>query len=1230
MSSDSDTTLISRGRLLRLLAAFAVFVALGVAFNYMYYRFSDHELDVKHFSNTLHEREAYADAELKKIRTRVNQNGLWNVAHDPHIYDESEKTNVAFFIFDKADPVFWSSNAIDVRSGGEVPYQKVFYLITRNSFCIGTQCADSRYRYVALIKVKRKIYPRRDSPQNTFMPGFDMPDYVSIVERSEPGSIPVSSINGTYLFSLRNTAVSNPSPVLRYACMASMLVAFVLMVLMVSRLVSFVRRGAVSWPVVAALLFVFLAVLFLMSYFQWPEILFDSGFFSPIYYASDFAPSLGHLVLFTLFVGAYFFVILGMHIPLNVRLDTSGRRMFFLVVSQLLSLVFFLGVYYLSLNLIYNSSMDVAVSYIQEISSVTVTSIFLLLSWFSLFLYVTWMLVTHFQQNVSLLSILLSRGVLLLLLAVLVPLIGSSSDWVGLASYGIITVFIDVFCHFFKRRHLSLVSILAFLSINSVVSICYVHCEVRNSDRYQMLAENMTDGQSMQQDAMAESLMESNSRLIMFDTQLHQLVITDTTPQRVANVEKYLVDKYFDGFWDKYEVDVQILPPGHPFRVRKSAFGASQFFYPGFIESECIRISQSSFYLNSRNDIPLSYIGVFELPHSEVLYILFYPNLSYNRTYSPEPTRHGRVMDVAMAKYNEGQLIYLSGEFHYPSTSTWIPNVRKRKFHFYSGDYVHFVSRFAGSNGYVVVSKQEHRSYSYFIFLSYLCALYVIVALSVMAILRFGKRKREQTHSIITRLQLWLLIPLLFCFLVTGSLSVWFFTSQFEKRQIEDLGFRAASIQQNLQMQVGEASTLASVNQTALSQQLKELSNLFHTDIILYDDFGGQVTSSRSTYLSERRRTSRLMNPVPKFNSSSSDYFRQEHRMGVDVLSFYTRLYNRRNQPVGYVNILSSSGAQQMRNEIFNLLVIIIDIYLVIVLLSVVVTWLTGSRLAKPISLLALKFREVKLTGTNAKIEYPDNDELGALVAQYNVMVDQLQQSAEKLAKSQRELAWRDMARRIAHEIKNPLTPMKLSVQLALRKKQLDPEHFDEYFQKTARLLIEQIDNLSRIASEFSTFAKNTITVREEVNLAEKVVSVESLFENNPEGVQFSLNMHGIEEAKVWTDGKQILQVFNNLFRNAIQAIPEGQEGKVEVDFSVVDENVLLRIRDNGCGIPEENRESIFQPNFTTKTSGMGLGLSIVKTIINQSGGDIWLESEVGVGTTFFIRIPLVKPGETS
>jgi signal transduction histidine kinase len=207
---------------------------------------------------------------------------------------------------------------------------------------------------------------------------------------------------------------------------------------------------------------------------------------------------------------------------------------------------------------------------------------------------------------------------------------------------------------------------------------------------------------------------------------------------------------------------------------------------------------------------------------------------------------------------------------------------------------------------------------------------------------------------------------------------------------------------------------------------------------------------------------------------------------------------------------------------------------------------------------------------------------------------------------------------------------MKLSVQLALRKKQLDPEHFDEYFQKTARLLIEQIDNLSRIASEFSTFAKNTITVREEVNLAEKVVSVESLFENNPEGVQFSLNMHGIEEAKVWTDGKQILQVFNNLFRNAIQAIPEGQEGKVEVDFSVVDENVLLRIRDNGCGIPEENWESIFQPNFTTKTSGMGLGLSIVKTIINQSGGDIWLESEVGVGTTFFIRIPLVKPGETS
>lgn len=366
------------------------------------------------------------------------------------------------------------------------------------------------------------------------------------------------------------------------------------------------------------------------------------------------------------------------------------------------------------------------------------------------------------------------------------------------------------------------------------------------------------------------------------------------------------------------------------------------------------------------------------------------------------------------------------------------------------------------------------------------------------------------------------------------------------------------------------------------------------------------------------------MSPQAMF-SMQTEYYQDEKRNGVEFLSYYTRLYNKRNQHLGYLNVLSSSGAVQIKNEIFNILVVIIDVYLVVILLSILLIWIVNKSMMNPITTLAKKFTEFKLTGENSKVEYAYEDEIGQLVSQYNLMVDQLKDSAEKLAQSERESAWRDMARRIAHEIKNPLTPMKLSVQQSIRKKEIDPDNFDEYFKKTSKILIEQIDNLSRIASEFSSFAKTSVMVKEDVDIAEKLQSVVTLFENNSEGVKFSLNMNGHDSAVILGDNKQILQVFNNLFKNAIQAIPEGKDGLVDVNFNIEQDRVLIRIKDNGCGIPNEIRDNLFQPNFTTKTSGMGLGLAIVKNILKSSDGDIWFESEEGVGTTFIIDVPLKK-----
>lgn len=202
---------------------------------------------------------------------------------------------------------------------------------------------------------------------------------------------------------------------------------------------------------------------------------------------------------------------------------------------------------------------------------------------------------------------------------------------------------------------------------------------------------------------------------------------------------------------------------------------------------------------------------------------------------------------------------------------------------------------------------------------------------------------------------------------------------------------------------------------------------------------------------------------------------------------------------------------------------------------------------------------------------------------------------------------------------------MKLSVQQCMRKQVLEPNSFPEYFNKTARLLIEQIDNLANIASEFSSFAKASETKAERLDVIAKLRSSTELFGNNPEEVEFSLHLNGHECEYVWMDEKQMLQVLNNLFRNAIQSIPSERKGRVDVFYKNEDGFACVEVKDNGSGIPEDVQKNVFEPNFTTKTSGMGLGLAIVKNILVAVGGDIRFETTVGEGTSFYFKVPLME-----
>jgi nitrogen fixation/metabolism regulation signal transduction histidine kinase len=245
-------------------------------------------------------------------------------------------------------------------------------------------------------------------------------------------------------------------------------------------------------------------------------------------------------------------------------------------------------------------------------------------------------------------------------------------------------------------------------------------------------------------------------------------------------------------------------------------------------------------------------------------------------------------------------------------------------------------------------------------------------------------------------------------------------------------------------------------------------------------------------------------------------------------------------------------------------------------------------------------------------------------VDEYNQMIDELVKSADLLARSERETAWREMARQVAHEIKNPLTPMKLSVQHLERAWKDHSSDWDERLKRFIKTMTEQIESLSAIASEFSDFAKMPVTQPENIDLNEILENVKELYQDTSR-IRFEFRYDSRVPHTILGDRKQLLRVFTNLTNNAVQAIGNKEEGIISIELESEDTKYSLKISDSGGGISTEQSDRIFQPNFTTKSGGMGLGLAIVKSIIHSLGGEISFVSKEGSGTTFILIFPALE-----
>jgi nitrogen fixation/metabolism regulation signal transduction histidine kinase len=342
----------------------------------------------------------------------------------------------------------------------------------------------------------------------------------------------------------------------------------------------------------------------------------------------------------------------------------------------------------------------------------------------------------------------------------------------------------------------------------------------------------------------------------------------------------------------------------------------------------------------------------------------------------------------------------------------------------------------------------------------------------------------------------------------------------------------------------------------------------------------------------------------------------------LGYLSSYAPVRNSNNKTIAYLNLPYFANKIEYEERVSQFLTAFINVYVFIFVAIGFIAFFLANSITLPLTLIEEQLRETKLGKKMDPISWKRRDEIGTLINEYNRMIRELEESTEKLAKSEREHAWREMAKQVAHEIKNPLTPMKLGVQQMNRLwKEGDPD-FNEKFEKFSRTIIQQIESLSLIASEFSNFAQMPLAKNEYVDIKEILKDVINLYKNSTD-VTINFRLSPFVRSVVFADKDQMIRTFNNLIKNSIQAITPERKGVIDIEMLNEKRSLLIIIRDNGTGISEEIKDKIFEPNFTTKNSGMGMGLSIIKNIIISTGGKIWLDTQMNKGTTFFVSLPL-------
>jgi len=443
-------------------------------------------------------------------------------------------------------------------------------------------------------------------------------------------------------------------------------------------------------------------------------------------------------------------------------------------------------------------------------------------------------------------------------------------------------------------------------------------------------------------------------------------------------------------------------------------------------------------------------------------------------------------------------------------------------------------------------------------------------------------------------------------------------TQEYHTQRLER---KEKSIKRHIDFVINETTYEVTTEKIPLifKEEIYKVADVHNLQINLYDLGGTLLISSKAALPQDETQTCITTNVINKlYNSSSRRVVEKRDENGESYQSSYTYLTDATFEPIGIINLPYLEKDDFLARELYEFLERLTYAYFFMFLIAIGLAYFLSKYITKTLKTISDKINQTRLEKRNQKIEVGSStEEIATLVESYNSMIDELEESAVKLATSEREQAWREMAKQVAHEIKNPLTPMRLTVQSFQRKFDPQDPEINHKLNEYSKTLIQQIDTMSSIASAFSNFAKMPAQQKEELNVVAVIELALDIFNDND--ITFNCDK---EEIITKFDRTQLVRVVTNLVKNAIQAIPEDRKPKINIDLKEENNIITIKVSDNGIGISEENIHKIFEPKFTTKTSGMGLGLPMIKKIIETYNGTLTFVTKEQEGTSFLVTFP--------